>query len=336
MKKNMILTFISSFILIFSGGFSWFFVKNHSGFDMPKDFSIFYREFFAACFLLFIAFLMKAKFKLTKEEVKKTLVVSFFYYIVYYFAAYYSTKYIVSGVASCISSTKIFMVPFLLAIVEKKIPQFKVWFISALAVIGTVLISKVNFDIGTVKKSYLFLGILIAFLAPLGNSIANVYLDKNKDKTNINPLVLAGYGNLIGAIFFLAIGIIKHGFIMLPNNKEYLFGLGYLSIVSSGLAIVSLYYLIKQIGSLKATYMSLAHPPVAMVLASFFEGYKLNLTSLTGIFLILLSVYLGLRFKRRSAYEKEGISLLRKHRIQAKRQAKIFWRKVGLSEYIFW
>lgn len=332
----MALTAIASFILIFSGGFSWFFVKKHSGFDMPKDFSIFYREIFAACFLLLIAFLMKAKFKLTKEEIKKTLVVSFFYYIVYYFAAYYATKYIVSGVASCISSTKIFMVPFLLAIVEKKMPQFKVWFISAIAVMGTILISKVNFDIASISINKFILGIFIAFLAPFGNSIANVYLDKNKDKTNINPLILAGYGNLIGAIFFLIIGTIKHGFVLLPTNKEYLFGLCYLSIVSSGLAIVSLYYLIKQIGSLKATYMSLAHPPVAMILASFFEGYKLNVTSLTGIFLILLSVYLGLRFKRRTAYEKEGISLLRKHRIQAKKQAKMFWRKVGLSEYIFW
>ncbi len=304
----MILTYLSAIILIFGGGFSWYFVGEHSkNFTMPFEFSIFYRQFLAGVFLVIIALLKRSNFKITKEQFKLCLFVTLFYYIIYYFAAYKASIYLIPAIVSFISATKILFVECILSVMQRRRPSGRIIVASIFAVFGIVVLSKANMNISHLKLNDIIVGLLIAFLAPIGNSISNVAIDLSPAKKSIDNFVMASYCWLMSSVFFLFLGLFNNNWNMppIPLDKNYLIALTYLSFVSSGITMVCVYYLIDKLGSITTTYMSIAHAPTAMILCVLFKGYKLDLKSVAGLSLCIFSLYISNTYSLKKARYKK-------------------------------
>jgi drug/metabolite transporter (DMT)-like permease len=298
--------YLAAAIYILSGGFSWFFVKMHSGFNVPVEFSIFYRQIFAATLFIFISILTRRNLKLTFHQFKLCIVVGVFYYCLYMLGSYYGSMYLVSGIVSFISSMRIIFAEIFLSIYHKKRPSTRIVISAALGSLGIFLMSKGNMKIANIDYKTIALGLSLAFIAPISNAASNVLLEISKRKKDIDNFVMIAYSSIIGSVFVLAAGLIRNKtFYFFPINKQYIVGLIYLSFVSSGIATLCTYHLIHKIGSLKATYMSLSHAPLAMLLAIIFQGYKIDYYTFFGMLLCLISLYIGIRYQaRKSLYER--------------------------------
>lgn len=310
----MLLTYISAIIVTFGGGFSWFFVKSHALYKIPLEFSIFYRQFFAAVFLLIIAILRRSNLKINKNQFKLCIVVSFLYYFLYFVGAYTASIYIIAGITSFISSTKVIFVELILAGKEKRRPSGRIIIGSILGIIGILLMSKGSMSIDHIPLLDFLIGLSLAFISPISNALTNVIIDHSNHKKTIDNFVMVSYCSFMSSFAFLIIGLIRNGkFVALPLKLDYLIGLGYLSFVASGITMICLYYLISRIGSLSTTYMSIFHSPVAVLLAVVFQGYPINGKIFTGIMFCIISLYIGNKYSiKKSVYQK--ISQERKKR----------------------
>jgi len=296
--------FLFSLILLFSGGFSWFFVKLHAGYTMPVEFSIFYRNMGSSLFIFILMTLLgKWKiFKLGKEEWKIILKVSFFYYFLYFMGSYYGSKFLAAGIVAFISSTKTIFVELFLSIKEKHKPSRTIIISAFIGAIGIAMMSRANMKISNLTPMELLFGICFAFIAPVSNSVSYVTIKTNPAKKNLNNFTLAAYGAFIGSLLVLIFAICKYKTIVpMPLDSKYLIGWCYLAFGASGLITVIAYYLIDKIGPSKTTMMSLAHSPTALLLSVLFMNYKLDLLTTIGMCFCVIALYFGLKYKQNKA-----------------------------------
>ena len=297
-----IVTFFLSSILLFSGGFSWFFVKLHAGYTMPVEFSIFYRNMGSSLFIFVLMTLLgKGKiFKLNKEELKVVLKVSFLYYFLYFMGSYYGSKFLAAGIVAFISSTKTMFVEVILAIKEKHRPSKTILISAFMGAVGIALMSHSNMRISNLTITQLLFGICFAFIAPVSNSFSYVIIKTSPAKKTLNNFALAAYGAFIGSLMVLIFALCKYKTIVpMPLDTKYLIGWCYLAFGASGLITVIAYYLIDKIGPSKTTMMSLAHSPTALLLSVGFMGYQLDLPTTIGMTLCVIALYFGLKYKNK-------------------------------------
>ena len=295
-----IITYILAAILLFSGGFSWFFTKLHAGYSMPVEFSIFYRLIGASFFIFLSAVLAgKAKiFRLNKEEWKIVLKVTVFYYVFYFMGAYYGSKFLAAGIVAFIASTKTIFTELFLSIKEYKRPSSGILIAAVIGAIGIAMMSRSNMKISNLSLAEVLFGIGFAFIAPVSNSISYVVIKTSEAKKTLNNFALASYGAFIGSVIILLFAVIKYKtFIMMPLDIKYLTGWFYLAFGASGLITVIAYYLIEKIGPSKTTMMSLAHAPTALLLSVMFMNYQLDLLTIIGMTLCVVALYFGLKSK---------------------------------------
>ena len=293
-------TFLFSAILLFSGGFSWFFTKLHAGYSLPVEFSIFYRLFGASLFIFLSAiFFGNAKiFKLNKEEWKIVLKVAILYYFFYFMGAYYGSKFLAAGIVAFIASTKTIFTELFLSIKERKKPSCGILIAAVIGAIGIAMMSRANMKISNLTLAELLFGICFAFIAPVSNSFSYVIIKTSPAKKTLNNFALAAYGSLIGSLLVLVFALFKYKtIVIMPLDVKYLIGWCYLAFGASGLITVVAYYLIEKIGPSKTTMMSLAHSPTALLLSVCFMGYKLDLLTTIGMTLCVVALYFGLKYK---------------------------------------
>ena len=302
----MIQVFLASSIYILSGGFSWFFVKMHAGYNIPVEFSIVYRQIIVCIIFFIVALITKRRILLSFKELKLCLFVGIFYYSFYMLGAYYGSLFLISGIVSFIGSMKIIFVEIILSIYNKERPSTRIFISAMFGSVGIYFLSVANMKIEHLNRHMILKGILLAMISPIGNAISNVTLELSNRKKNIDNVVMISYCSLVGSVIVLAIGMLRHKQIILPPFEfKYLLGLSYLSCISSGLAVLCVYFLISKIGSLKTTYMSLSHAPLAILLAVIFQGYRLNLNTIIGIIFCCYSLYIGMRYQaRKGKYQK--------------------------------
>ena len=59
-----------------------------------------------------------------------------------------------------------------------------------------------------------------------------------------------------------------------------------------------MYYIIEKQGAVKTTYVNFILPVIAMLISTILEGFKWNAVAVIGMFLLLFSVWIGIKPKR--------------------------------------
>ena len=293
MLKLAWITFLSTF------GLAWVVLAKVSSYSMPLEFMMFYRLMLASLFLFFIIIALKQRFIIKKSEIFISFLVCLSQLNVWLTA--YSTRYIVSGLVTCILLLQIFVAELVQAIYEKRKMKTRVIISGIIGSIGIVMLCNQQLTgAGDIGMKNTIIGIIITVLAIFVSAICNLIYDKTCVKLNDMPLTtFVFYNCLFAGILLLIIGVIIHPVKELLNpsifDTKYILGVGYLAIFASAFALLSMYYILKKQGAVKLTYCNFIFPIICMIMSTIFEGFRWNTTAVIGMIVLFIGIYIGFK-----------------------------------------
>ena len=95
------------------------------------------------------------------------------------------------------------------------------------------------------------------------------------------------YAMTYGLVFLYGSALVSGQSFALPQRVDFYVALLYLGVFGSVLAFGSYMKLLQQIGSDKAAYVVLVYPIVALIISTFFEGYRWTLLAGIGVAVVL-------------------------------------------------
>jgi drug/metabolite transporter (DMT)-like permease len=130
-------------------------------------------------------------------------------------------------------------------------------------------------------------GLGIAFVSFLCASIGNVISERIL--TAGTPVIQTNFYAMTYAMVLLFVtSLLLPGELTIPTSSSFYWSLLYLALFGSVFAFGAYMKLLKQMGADKAAYVVLVYPMVALVISTFFEGYKWSLLSVIGVVIVLI------------------------------------------------
>lgn len=130
-------------------------------------------------------------------------------------------------------------------------------------------------------------GLGIAFVSFLCASIGNVISERIL--TAGTPVIQMNFYAMTYAMVLLFVtSLLLPGELTIPTSSSFYWSLLYLALFGSVFAFGAYMKLLKQMGADKAAYVVLVYPMVALVISTFFEGYKWSLLSVIGVVIVLI------------------------------------------------
>ena len=213
-----------------------------------------------------------------------------------YLLFYEAELLVTSGLAAVIFSTILAMniingALFLGSAVDKKVVIGGI-----LGLIGIVLvfrpeISSFSFDNDGMK------GIILCIFATLLASLGNITSARNQ-KNKLPIIQSNAYGMAYGALILFIVSLASGKAFIFDYSFVYIGSLLYLAIFGSIIAFGCYLSLVGSIGADRAAYATLLFPLVALVISTIWENYHWTISSLTGVFLILLGNFIILQKKK--------------------------------------
>ena len=212
-----------------------------------------------------------------------------------YWFVYEAETMLTSGVVAVIFSLIIFFNIFFNAILLKGKIKSDVIIAAVLGVGGTALLFKNElgtFSLNT-KDSIVFLLCLGGLTsASLGN-ILSAY----KQKKKLPVIQTNAFGMLYGGIAMFLTVLLLGKPVVFETSTNYIVSLFYLAIFGSVIAFSTYLKLLGEIGPDRSIYIALITPAIALVISTFFEGYRWDVFAVLGILLLFSGNILALRFK---------------------------------------
>lgn len=279
-------------------GSTWYAIKFQLGTVDPL-LSVAYRFVLAGLLLISFCVLTKRKMKFAPKEHFLMLLLGLCLFGLNYWFVYQAETFLTSGVVAVIFSLIIFFNIFFNALLLKGKIKTDVLLAAVLGVLGTGLLFKnefknVNFSNGDWIVLLFCLGGLT--FASLGN-ILSAY----KQRKNIPVLQANAYGMLYGGLAMFLLVLLLEKPIVFEGSINYTISLFYLAIFGSIVAFSTYLKLLGEIGPDRSIYIALITPAIALLISTFFEGYRWDIYAFLGILLLFSGNILALRFKTRKA-----------------------------------
>ena len=275
-------------------GSTWYAIKFQLGTVDPL-LSVAYRFILAGLLLITFCVATGRKMKFAPKEHFLMLMLGLCLFGLNYWFVYEAETMLTSGVVAVIFSLIIFFNIFFNALFLKGKIRADVVGAAVLGVGGTALLFK-----NELSNIHLEKGNGIIFLLCLGGltfaSLGNI-VSAYKQKKNIPVIQANAFGMLYGGLAMFALVLILGKPIIFETSKGYLTSLVYLTIFGSIIAFSSYLKLLGEIGPDRSIYIALITPAIALLISTFFEGYRWDLYAFLGILLLFSGNILALRFK---------------------------------------
>jgi drug/metabolite transporter (DMT)-like permease len=139
-----------------------------------------------------------------------------------------------------------------------------------------------------------WLGIVFGVIAMLCASLSNV-MQANETGRALPMVSLLAWAMLYGTIIDFAVAWLTAGPPVLPVRPEYWAGTVFLALCGSVVTFPLYYTLIRQLGAGRAAYNGVVVVVIAMLLSTFFEGYRWSALSAAGAVLAMAGLVVALR-----------------------------------------
>jgi drug/metabolite transporter (DMT)-like permease len=290
-------------------GSTWFVITGQID-GVPAAWSVFYRFMLATPALFVLAVAMGNRLKLNRPEHLLALGVGIAQFSGNFLFVYHSELHITSGIVAVMFA--LLMVPnafFAKVFIGEKIQS---GFIggSAVAIAGVAMLLVHEWRVAPLDGN-VGLGIALAIGGMLAASIANV-VQANPTGRGVPMVSLLAWAMLYGTIFDLGFALVTAGPPPVPQAWQFWAGTAYLAIIGSVVTFPLHYNLVRQIGAGKTAYNGIVTVCVAMLLSTFFEGYRWTTMSAIGAALALLGMGLALRARRVKAVQVQQSGALRR------------------------
>lgn len=275
-------------------GSTWYVIKFQLGMVDPL-LSVAYRFILAGIILIAFCLITGKNMKFSLREHFLITLLGLSLFGINYWFVYEAETMLTSGVVAVIFSLIIFFNIFFNAILLKGKIKSDVIIAAVLGVGGTALLFKNElgtFSLNT-KDSIVFLLCLGGLTsASLGN-ILSAY----KQKKKLPVIQTNAFGMLYGGIAMFLTVLLLGKPVVFETSTNYIVSLFYLAIFGSVIAFSTYLKLLGEIGPDRSIYIALITPAIALVISTFFEGYRWDVFAVLGILLLFSGNILALRFK---------------------------------------
>ncbi len=275
-------------------GSTWYAIKFQLG-SVDPLLSVAFRFILAGIILITFCLLTRRNMKFSFREHLLMLLLGLSLFGINYWFVYQAETLLTSGVVAVIFSLIIFFNIFFNALLLKGKIKTDVFIAAVLGVGGTTLLFKKELNIFSLhgKDSIVFLLCLGGLIsASLGN-ILSAY----KQKKKLPVIQTNAFGMLYGGLAMFALVLMLGKPLVFESTTNYIVSLFYLSIFGSIIAFSSYLKLLGEIGPDRSVYIALITPAIALLISTFFEGYRWDLYALLGILLLFSGNILALRVK---------------------------------------
>lgn len=284
-------------------GTTWIAIHWQDG-DVPVLASVFYRFAIAGVLLLPVLYLCRRVQATTRADHGFMLIQGVCLFSMNFVCFYTASQTIASGLLSVVFSAATLFNAINSRLFWGERPSFEVFFAGLLGVFGLCLmfwpeLSRNSFNASDLQG--IGLALFGTYLFSLGNMIS-----LRHTKKGLKPLTSNGYAMIYGALFLAGLIWISDTPLMWDDSAKYVGSLLYLAIIGTIVGFTAYLSLVGRIGANKAAYATVMFPVVALTLSTIFEGYEWSVSSMSGLFLVLLGngLILGVRLPGRNVFSR--------------------------------
>lgn len=260
--------------------------------DVPVPLSIGYRFIIAAVGLYGYALLTRRRLSVPWPQLPMVLLQGVLLFFINYLFIYNAAAYVSSGLIAVLFSlivifNAIFMRVFFGTAVD---PRLLIAGIVGTAGIALMFLPELETP---GDRSVVLLGIVLVLAGTLSASLGNMTAVVNTAR-KLPVVACNAHGMLLGGALSVAFSLIEGEPISFSFEPTYIGSLLYLAIFGSAVAFGAYIALLRRIGPARAAYSSVLFPVVALLTATWLEGYRWSILAGFGILLTLIGNWLAL------------------------------------------
>jgi drug/metabolite transporter (DMT)-like permease len=277
-------------------GSTWLAIAYQLG-TVPALVSVAHRMALAALLTFFIILLTRGLPRLPLREHPRILLQGLCLFCCNYLFIYAATASLSSGLVAVVFSSMVILNALGGAAFFSEPLRLPVVFGGALGMLGMALLflpelESLSWADDSVRAlGFCFLGTLCA---SAGNMVAAANLRRGLPVLTCNL-----WGMFYGAVVLYAAALLLGEPVIVDWRPSYLWSLLYLALFGTVFAFWAYISLLGRIGADRAAYTTLLFPIVALLLSSWFEGYRWSLWAVAGLALVLTGNWLAMRGVRR-------------------------------------
>lgn len=285
-------------IVVLIWGTTWYAIKFQLGVVAP-EISLVYRFGLATICVFVFARIAGSPMRLSWRDHRFVALQGLTLFCLNYWMTYLSTQFLTSGLVAVLF-TSVILLNLINARLFFGVPvEARVLLAAVTGALGVALLFLPELQAAMGDRTVVH-GALLAlgatYLASLGNMAAM------RNTQSGMPVVTANaYGMAYGTVGLALIAALRGTPVDFDPSWPYVVSLLYLSLAGTSLAFGLYLVLIKRIGPSRAAYTSVLFPVVALMVSTFFEGYRWSLPAFAGLAVLLAGNALALSRRARQS-----------------------------------
>lgn len=280
--------------LVLVWGSTWIVIKDQVG-AVPPAWTIVWRFVLAGAGMIWLARVRGESLRLPAPAHGVAIAVGLLQFSCNFHFVYRAESYLTSGIVAILYA--LMLVPnAILGWVLLRQPVTRRFLAGSTVAIAGIALLLLN-EVRSGADSTTGLGVGLAVAGLIAASIASVIQAVPAARAPAVPLL--AHAMLWGTAANIVLAVIMDGAPTFDLRPQYWAGLFWLALVGSVLAFPLYFALIRRIGPGPAAYSNVAIPVVAMVLSTWFEGYRWTVLAVAGSALALAGLALALSGGRR-------------------------------------
>ncbi len=276
-------------LLIFGWSTSWLPLKGQVG-PVDPELSILWRFMIAAGLCFIISKYQRLTLLFPVMIHLKIALMGFFMFSTNFTLFYYASENVASGLLAVVWSMTSVINIFMVAVMTQSKPNYSQLLASVIGLLGIILIF-----IPELKVSELALESLILCIAGTVSFCFGNLISRSLQNQNVPVMSANSWGMLYGCIILSVYALVlKHPF-KIVFEQSYLFGLLWLSIISTVLTFTCYLTLLGRIGAGRVGYATVVFPVFALLISTIFENYSWTPLAFAGVSLVLLGNFFMIR-----------------------------------------
>lgn len=291
-------------ICVLLGGTGWIFVPVFNQ-NVAPEISLFHRFLVSGIILIGIHFFKNKESLGLRERInfKNCFISGVLLYSLNYYLAYLSADYLPSGVVSASLSLICFPNMIFGYLILKKKPDQKTMLAAVLLSLAVYLL--LLGKPGTEVDKAQIIAFIFCFLSTFLTSLANVL--SSKEIKPRNEFLFIGISMLFGALTSGGLCALTGKNLFPSVNIYYIISMIYVSLLATAAIYVLYFRLMSEVGPVRASFVWLVSPVIALALSSLFEGYSFGILTFAGVSLLVLGGIVDVKKFNRKGSERKRL-----------------------------
>ena len=279
----------ASVVLIW--GTTWVAIPFQLG-EVDVSVSVGYRFLLAAAVLYGYAVLTRRQLRVPSTALPTVALQGLLLFCVNYLFIYYGTAYLSTGLVAVLFSLIVILNAIFGRLFFKTRVDRRSLLAGVIGVAGIALLFLPELELPG-GRSQALVGIALVLGGTLSASLGNMSAVASAQK-QLPVVAVNAHGMLLGGTLSLLLALAQSRPLNFSFEFGYIASLLYLAVFGSAVAFGCYIALLRRIGAARAAYSSILFPVVALMMSTFFEGYRWSFPAALGILLTLIGNWLVL------------------------------------------